>query len=622
MTPELQTKFAAAYNDIEAHPRLVDVGAALDLSHQTVRNYAAVMRRKRVDDPTVPELISRVQKPVVKEEQNKLSPAEHAQLRAGKIRQAVGELFTSTRWPVVNPEALVTEHRTARRYDRNLGDYVEIEGTPRTWLTDTLRVAGIDNVRGCTFAFTGAQNDAPLHEGFWNNLRAYVEDHLGGDIAVGPWTYETNWWDENSPTAREYDPQIVDYLCFGQMPLGNNFVFCGEMNTLPTSPRPVDDMTAYAEGRWAVFPHARLQLRSVPSTNPAEQASQIMTTGAVTRPKVIPRKAGIKSIFHHVIGATIVQFDQAGRIFCRQINASEDGSFYDLDNFVADGKVTSGHRARAITFADLHLAKLGRRNALATFGFDYRTNERAPGSLLEVLNPEHVFLEDIHDHEKGSHHREKDVSHHFEMAIRDRDSVEAEVGRAATFLELISAGERRVHVVESNHDVHLERYVREGRYRTDGGHNLLYGLKLEVAYNTWREEVAHCLDAEIRPPKFSLLEWAVRQQGGTALDKVHWIYDGSDSLVIDGVELGHHGHRGANGAHGSAGGFAKFGRKMTIGDKHSPAILDGTFISGVMELQHGYNKGPSGWCVTHTVQYPNGKRSLITLQDGHWRAQL
>lgn len=611
-------RFAAVYNDKVKFPAMIDVAGELGMSYQSVRNRASEIRRQYRGE--ICPLRSRaVGLKTVEKAVDTKSPGEHAEHRAKGIQDAVQGLFQASNYPVVNPEALVIQRATSRRYDPLLGDYVETQAAPRTWLTDTLRVEGRKDVRNRTYIFTGAQNDAELHAGFWENLEAYAEE-LDAEIVVGPWTYETNWWDENNPLARDYDDRIMPHLCFGQMELGDNFVFCGEMNTLPTSPRPIADLTSYSCGRWAVFPHARLQLLSVPSTDSREQAHHVMTTGAVTRPKVIPRKAGIKSIFHHIIGATLVEFDKDGDVFCRQINASSDGSFYDLDAFVEGGVVNYGNAVRAVTCADLHVAKLGNKNAFATFGFDYRSMAQQSGSVLEALQPQHIFLEDIHDQESRSHHREKDVSHDYEMAVRNRESVEGEVKRSAAFLEQLTRAylNSTVHVVESNHDVALERYVREGRYRLDGI-NFAYGLKLDAAYHEWRKQVANDLDLERRPPKFSLLEWAIRDTSATSLP-VHWIYDGNDSFVLDGIECGHHGHRGTNGAHGSAAGFARLGRKMSIGDKHSPQILDGVFVAGVMELQHGYNKGPSGWSVTHIVQYQNGKRSLVTLQNGKWRA--
>jgi hypothetical protein len=60
---------------------------------------------------------------------------------------------------------------------------------------------------------------------------------------------------------------------------------------------------------------------------------------------------------------------------------------------------------------------------------------------------------------------------------------------------------------------------------------------------------------------------------------------------------------------------------MSIGDKHTPEIMDGVYCAGCMKLSHGYNKGPSSWAIAHIVQYANGKRSIITLQSGKWRAE-
>jgi hypothetical protein len=58
---------------------------------------------------------------------------------------------------------------------------------------------------------------------------------------------------------------------------------------------------------------------------------------------------------------------------------------------------------------------------------------------------------------------------------------------------------------------------------------------------------------------------------------------------------------------------------MSGADGHGPCILDGFMRAGSLELAHSYNRGPSTWAVTHIMQYPNGKRSLVTLQEGRSR---
>lgn len=614
-----QNKFAEVYNNHEKYPTLMNVAVELDISYQTVRNHSCLLRARKRAGENVPDLISRVVTAKKGENDNtpQLTARDHASARADRLRGEVTGLLQSSRYPVINPTAITVESYVSSVYDRLSGSHVEKEGTPRTWLNDTLRVESVLDSRGRKFIFTGAQNDAGVHEGFWENLQAYAVS-IDADIVVGPWTYETQWWAENNPTSRAYASQLSEFICFGQMAIGDNFVFAGEMNTLPTANRPISDLLTYSRGRWAVFPHAKLQLKSVPSTDPNIQAHQVMTTGAVTRPKIVARKAGIKSIFHHVIGATIVEFDQDGDLFCRQLNADDDGSFYDLDVYVSGGEIFASDCIEALVAGDIHLRKLNGKNSIAVFGFDPKTGTRMPGSMVEVLKPKNILVHDIFDNETRNHHHDKDGAHYFEMAHRGRDRVFDEVRDCVEFLKALKSTAAQIIVVDSNHDIALERYVREGRYRLDGP-NLKYGLKLELAYIDWRKEVADALDAGMPAPTFSLPEWAMRDIAGSALDHVAWVHDGQSHLIGE-VECGNHGFRGANGARGTVAGFAQLGRKMTIADKHSPEILDGVYVAGCMNLKHGYNKGPSGWAIANVLQYPNGKRTIVTLQNGKWRA--
>lgn len=613
-------RFVEVYNDKEKYPTIADVALELGFSYQTVRNKGAILRGLLRRGEAVPELISRV---VTKTQGDghQLSAREHAKKRADALRDAVSVTLTSSRYPVINPEAVIVESFVSTIYDRLSGISAEKEGTPRTWLSDTLRVEGVEDPRGRTFLFTSAQNDAEVDEAFWTSMKTYAE-LIDADIIVGPLTYETQWWSESNPQSRSYDPRLEEFLCFGQMAIGDNFLFCGEMNTLPTARRPISDLTTYSRGRWAVFPHPMVQLKSVPSTDPNVQAHQVMTTGSVTRPKIIPRKAGVKSLFHQVLGATIVEFDEDGDVFCRQIIADEDGSFFDLDIFVSGEDFAFHEGVAGIVFGDLHIAKADPVNCLASFGVHpHEPHEpRTPGSMLETLNPAEIFVHDIHDNETRNHHHVHDSAHSFEMAYRGRDSVEDEVFRAADFLYALTSNyDTRVIVVDSNHDIALERYVREGRYRNDGI-NIPYGLKLESAYMQYRKASADALEAGVSCPTFSLLEWAVRDALNPIILPVAWVHDGQ-SYLLNEVEHGNHGFRGANGARGTVAGFAALGRPMSIADKHSPEILDMVYVAGTQQLHMGYNRGPSGWAVTNIVQYPNGKRSLVTLQNGKWRGR-
>lgn len=622
MTAELK-RFVKAYNSIKKYPLLTDVAVALDLSYQTVRNKANLYRARCKVDPDLPKLTERSNIKVIKKGDDK-TPEQHAHARAVDLAENITALVQGSKYPLINPDCIQTESFMIRKWDRDGFGYKLKESRPRTWLNATPMVAGLKDPRGKRYIFSGAQNDTEVHQGFWLNLKAYAKA-INAEIVIGPGTYETQWWSENNPTARAYDKVLKDHLCFGQLELGANFMFCGQMNIIPTASSPITDLVPNSRGKWAVYPHAKRQLRSVPSTDPGVQASQVMSTGLVTRPKVIPRKAGIKSIFHHVLGTVVVEFDQEGDVFCRHITANKDGSFYDLDAHVDAARVVRGkHRAKALTTPDAHRAKMGSVNARAIFGFDPLTGKPARGiipgfkySLIDLLDPENVTIHDVFDNETRNHHHAKDPMHNYEQAFRGRDRVLTELEEGADFLVTIKRPGMAITVVESNHDIALNRYITEGRFRFDGV-NARLGNQLEADLLDRHEIIARCRDTYAKVPDFSLLETAMRRLKGRALDGVSWAYDGK-SYVIGGIEHGHHGFRGANGSKGSVAGFARMGRKMTIGDKHSPQIEDGVFVAGTLELQHGYNKGPSGWAVSAVVQYPDGKRALITLQNGKFR---
>lgn len=604
-----ENRFVEAYNDKETYPNLTDVAVALGLSYQTVRNRSSVLRARKRLGEDVPVLINRV---IQAKEKDPEAPKNHANARADLLREEIDKLLTSSRYPVTNPQAVVIDPTVTTRYDRLMGVKKDVEGTPRTWLTDTLMAEPVDDPRGRVFIFTGAQNDAEVDLPFWENLQAYAA-FRDADIIVGPGTYETQWWSENQSVVRQYASEIEEYLCFGQMKIGENFVFCGEMNMLPTANRPISDLTTYTQGRWGVFPHSKIQLKSVPSLDPTRQAHQVMTTGLVTKPKIIPRKAGIKSIFHHQIAAVLVEFDHDGDLFCRHLVADKDGSFCDLEFFVKDGEVlVDEEQVELLVMADFHTDKEASSSFDATF--------RAKNSITRTLKIGRAIAHDIFDNYRRNHHNVHDNAHSYEVAYRGRESVLDEVRGVVNILNELQETVA-VTVVESNHDIALERYVREGRYRNDGI-NIRLGLQLEDAYLAWREQVADCIDAGLPAPSFSLLEYAVNMvadKDGIDVSEVEWVHDGY-SYVINGIECGNHGFRGANGARGTVAGFAQLGRQMNIGDKHSPEICDGVYVSGVMNLRQGYNKGPSGWAVTHTFQYANGKRTLVTMQNGKWRA--
>ena len=88
-----------------------------------------------------------------------------------------------------------------------------------------------------------------------------------------------------------------------------------------------------------------------------------------------------------------------------------------------------------------------------------------------------------------------------------------------------------------------------------------------------------------------------------------------------GIECSMHGDLGPNGSRGTPLGLSKMGRRANTGHTHSAAIIDGLYVAGCMSrLSQDWNLGPSSWSHSHIVTYPNGKRTIVTMFNGKWRA--
>jgi hypothetical protein len=159
----------------------------------------------------------------------------------------------------------------------------------------------------------------------------------------------------------------------------------------------------------------------------------------------------------------------------------------------------------------------------------------------------------------------------------------------------------------------LPRWLREADGRADPP-NARFWLRANLAI----------YDAIARSePDFDVFAWAVRQ--ADPLDEVVFLPRNGSYVICQehggGIELGQHGHLGPNGSRGSAANLIRVAAKMNVGHAHTASILDGVYTAGLCGLlDQSYNEGPSSWSHTQVVVYPNGKRSLVTLQEGAWRA--
>jgi transposase-like protein len=471
------------------------------------------------------------------------------------------------------------------------------------------------------FILTSAQNNTYINNEFWKSLKTFAK-YMDAEIHVSRYTYNKNHYMAATPkpgsdfsTSKHnndldndelnelwYDTALRDYTSDERIEIAPGLVWCGEMNILPTAVRPISGLETYTGSKSTVFPHAKVAVQSVASGK-FEGTKLIYTTGTVTKYNYIAKKAGLKAEFHHVYGALLVEVDSDGDWFCRHIIADDTGSFYDLDIKVNGKKITKNHRPEAIVWGDVHVAKT-----------DPAINELAwgQGNMLDELKPKKQFLHDLFDMNSRSHHIIKDSHKMYQRYVEKEDSVEYEIGDVADFLHNAVRPWLETIVVDSNHDNHLERWLREADYRKDPVNAKFF---LKAQYKKY--------DAiENRDKDFHLIEWATKELGGP---DVKFLREDESYIICKehggGIECGIHGHLGTNGSRGSTVGLTKIGRRINKGHDHTAAIMDGVYSTGVMgKLDMDYNKGPSSWSHTNIITYPNGKRTLVTIWNGKWRA--
>jgi len=469
------------------------------------------------------------------------------------------------------------------------------------------------------FILTSAQDGTNVHEGFLTNLEAYAA-YLGAAISIAGFTYNKRLFQENrkdDPRWTGYHTRVEPYLEHNQVQIGDNLLWCAEMNTLPTAVTPLTGFEVYTGSKWGIFPHAKVQLSSVP-TMKHTPAKQIMTTGAVTLPNYVQKRAGIKAQFHHIIGAVLVEIDSDGHHFCRHLLADKNGSFYDLTRFVADGRVTEGHRLEAINWGDIHLEKLDSVVAKAAWGLSIESDgvvvsdeEAREVSMLAELDPKVQLFHDATDFSVRNHHSIKDPHFRFKMHVAGTERVEDAFDGLSDFL-LLTEGESCLSVVvESNHDLAVKRWLAESDWRDDPVNAIFF---LEAQF-----EVLKAIKAG---EDFSVLEWAVTRNRESDFDRIAFLREDESFTICDGlIECGMHGHLGANGSRGSPKQFTRMGQRANTGHTHSASIIDGIYTAGVSgSLDMGYNKGLSSWSHSHILTYPSGKRTIVTMMDGKWHA--
>jgi hypothetical protein len=251
-----------------------------------------------------------------------------------------------------------------------------------------------------------------------------------------------------------------------------------------------------------------------------------------------------------------------------------------------------------LALGDTHVDFIDPRVHRATFG---------PGSMDEVLKPATIVFHDLLDAYACNPHHRGNPFNAYAKHKAGRNDVRAEVERAVRYAWAWAA-ERGV-VVSSNHDDMLRRWIVSEDWKNDPVNMPFYleTARMMLERTTFTPSGMSC------PSPFAL--WAERLAPGLR------VLSGDESFRIASIECGMHGNLGPNGARGSRMNLRRIGVKSAIGHSHSPGIEEGCTQGGTStRLRAEYTGGPSSWLNTHIAIYLSGKRTLLNIIDGEWRA--
>lgn len=467
------------------------------------------------------------------------------------------------------------------------------------------------------YILTCAQDMTHLHEEAWANLLGLAE-YYDAKLIVSTLKYAKNALgqgaraknNDREAEADDYPEEIREYIDNNRRDLTDRLTFCGELNIIPTAARPLSGMEGYTFRKSTIIPHPKVAVQSVASMK-GEGVKLLYTTGTVTMKNYIKRKEGFRAEHFHTYGGLLVEIDAKGSWWCRHLIHGPDGRMYDLDVYAEGGDIYDTERVAAITWGDIHASILEPWVADVQWG--------TKGSMLEVLRPMEQHVHDIIDFSARSHHTRKDPHAVYESYRTGNWELTRELKLTATVLFAhIARPWCQTYVVNSNHDRHLERWLKEMDWRDDpvNARNIL-------ALN---ERILRSIDEGDK--KFNVLEFALRHNypgHPVPTTTIKFLAEDESHILLSdhegGIECGLHGDRGVNGAKGTVAGIAKTDRKTNMMDKHSVAWIDNTICGGTSgNLRPGFNHGLSSWTHADIITYPNATRTIVSPYNGKWRA--
>jgi len=429
------------------------------------------------------------------------------------------------------------------------------------------------------FIFSWCQSETEVHDDFLTNIEEYAK-HIDASIHIiaGRYRNPTSIQSNKNTKAKEknltnsWSPRVVPYLDANRHNIHKYLCLLSDVKIQPTASTPLSGLNGITGLESCIVGHPRVHLKSLPILD-GYPHKLLLSTGSVSIENYTDTKSGKKGEFHHTLGFVIVELD-GDDFHIRQVQCSDDGSFYDLKFFVSDGEVMLHSGAESIVFGDLHLGETNDDVLKSSF------------ELSDYLKCEEIILHDVFNGHSISHHERNQP---FQLIKRESNKSDSLIHELNDMTEFFSEYQKYNFImVRSNHDEFLDRWLNDVDWRKSSNKREYISLA-NILMNDK-------IGKGILPALIDITNNNVTCLG---ID---------ESYRINDWECGMHGHIGSNGSRGGVIQFKNLNTKNVTGHTHTPCREDGHCSVGTLtHLRVGYNKGPSSWMNSNFVIYPNGK---------------
>jgi len=449
------------------------------------------------------------------------------------------------------------------------------------------------------FVITACQNNTQIRVDFLKSLDNYCIRNEASLLIV-PILYRQNEYDHvtyNIPNTINHE------IVTKKVRIHDEVYVMGSFNFIPTAVNPLSGLESLSKGDTLIVPSPQLRMKSS-AVSPTRHPAILHTTGAISYPEYTNTKVGEKAKFNHSFSAVLVEIDSDNDFHIRALVADKNGSFVDLGyEYSSDSSTPTFVGAEALVTGDEHAIFTSPEVEAATYS--------DPFSIVKTLEPRYVVRHDVLDMYSGSHHHRNNSIKTVGKHTFGIDKVEDELKITVDYIKRTNdCGEFETIIVPSNHNDHLTKWLAEVDIKREPWNALFYHKLMYQVLSTLEKTDSGVSHAD---PFELYCNWNL-------LERTTFLKPGEGFNIV-GVEVGSHGHEGRNGSRGSINQYADMSDKYVIGHSHTPGIISGAYQVGTSSrLKLEYTNGPSSWLNTHCAIYPNGKRQLITIINGKWKA--